>query len=528
MNTHRVPSPSAERPTLRHSRLLRLGSDATGSAEADLLTTLAAARTVLSIDTALPGTVETARLLLATLARTPGRLTLVTTTIPAATVPELLAIVRRIDPEHRVDTAAEVREHELPDDTTLRLHLGTGARRSITAAEDFDQNEASSGVPVVRVIADGYGAQLARSGHVSLTQHRAPNALGHMLAAAFAAGEAFAAAARVLPSRRHPLPHIAFCPVTLGSDLAAAPDLPDGLSIDAALLGLGAVGTAIAAILATLPLQGRLLLVDRQTYAEENLGTYSLGDPTDVAATRPKVDLAAGALRHRYAVAQHHGELAELPARIDAGELSWPAYVLTGLDSIPARYAAQRLWADHHIDAATGDTTVGLHDAIPAGPCLQCFFPTARAGPSAEQRLADELGIDPAVLGRDEAWTEQEVSKLPAAAAELLRPLVGTPKCGTARALSLTDQATDNDFRPSVPFVSQQAACLAVGRLLARLLGLSPATNFFQYDTMIGPALFDDEPRDPIAACYCQVRASIVQATRTQRARSHGGGGAGS
>jgi hypothetical protein len=523
MKTPHIPSSAPDGPTLRHSRILRLGADATGSAEADLLTALTAARTVISVDAAQPGTVATARLLLATLARTPGRLTLVTTTIPEETVAELLAIVWRIDPEHHIDNSAGVREHELPADTTLQVHLGTIAPRSLTGTEGWDQDESSSGGRLVRVVADGYGAQLARSGQINLTQHRAPNALGCMLAAAFAAGEAFAAAARVLPSRRHPLPHIAFCPVTLGSDLAAAPDLPDGLSIDAALLGLGAVGTAMAVILATLPLHGHLLLADRQTYAEENLGTYSLGDPTDVAAARPKVDLAADALRHRYTIARHHGELADLPARVDAGELPWPAHVLTGLDSIPARYAAQRLWADHHIDAATGDTTVGLHDAVPLGPCLQCFFPTARDGPSAEQRLAEELGIDPALLGRDEAWTEKELSQLPAAAAERLHPLVGTPKCGTTHALGLTDLATD-DYRPSVPFVSQQAACLAVGRLLARLLGLSPTTNFFQYDTMIGPALFDEEPRDPIPACYCQARASIIHATRTQRAGSRGPG----
>lgn len=454
MNAFSLPSPGPEKPTLRHSRILRLGAGATGSAEADLLTTLAVARTVISLDAGLPGTVATARLLLATLARTPGRLTLVTTTIPASTVVELLAIVRRIDPGHQIDTAADLREDQPPADMTLRLHLGLVAPPSTTDIDDCDQVTSSTGVPSVRIIADGYGAQVARLGRVTLSQHRAPNALGQMLAAAFAAGEAFAAAARVLPSRRQPVPHVAFCPVTLGHDLVAAPDLPEGLTIDAALLGLGAVGTAIAVILAELPLRGHLLLADRQDYAEENLGSYSLGDPTDVAAARRKVDLAAAALRDRYTVTLHHGDLSELPARVDAGELPWPEQVLTGLDTVPARHAAQRLWADHHIDAGTGDTAVGLHDSVPLGPCLLCFFPEARDGQSAEQRLAEELRIDPAILGRDEAWTEQELLQLPAAVAARLHPLVGTPKCGTALALGLTDLATD-DYRPSVSFVSQ-------------------------------------------------------------------------
>ena len=61
-----------------------------------------------------------------------------------------------------------------------------------------------------------------------------------------------------------------------------------------------------------------------------------------------------------------------------------------------------------------------------------------------------------------------------------------------------------DDFRPSVPFVSQQAACLAAGRLVAEQLGRAAGPTFVQYDALTGPhaGTFDD--LQPLDTCYCQ------------------------
>src|SRR6185437_5966171 len=128
--------------------------------------------------------------------------------------------------------------------------------------------------------------------------------------------------------------------------------------IDAALLGVGAVGSAAALILGSMGLGGSLLVADRQQFAEENIGTYSLGTAADACTKTHKVDLAAAVLRRNFDVREHRGDIADLPARVDANELSWPRVVLSAVDSIQARHDVQRLWADHHIDVGTGGTTV--------------------------------------------------------------------------------------------------------------------------------------------------------------------------
>src|SRR5262249_26222143 len=155
--------------------------------------------------------------------------------------------------------------------------------------------------------------------------------------------------------------HMRFCPVTLSSDLGGAPDLPDVVTLNLALIGVGAIGTGIALILSELPAEGALLAVDRQRVDREDRGTYAIRTVADRAARPRKVDLAIRAL-HRFEVSEFPYPLAQLLAAVDAGTVPWPSLVLTALDTPEARREAQRLWPDRLIDGATGDTMVGLHD----------------------------------------------------------------------------------------------------------------------------------------------------------------------
>ena len=400
--------------------------------------------------------------------------------------------------------------------------LGIATHVHVGLEQCGDQACARSSRSCVRVVPDGYGAHLVRDGMIE--QKRPPYAAGYMLAAAFGAGEAFTVAADIAfdPATRRPV--MSFCPVTLSDDVTAAPDLLAATEIDAALLGLGAVGTAAVVILAGMGIGGSLLVADRQQFADENIGTYSLGTAADAAAKTHKVDLAADVLRPHFNIYEHRGDIADLPARIDANELPWPRMALSAVNSIDARHDVQRLWADHHIDVGTGSTTVGLHHSRTQDACLQCFFPIRTDGPTPEQRLADQLGIDVRALGRDEPWTPEEIAALPASADPRLAALIGKPKCATANLLGLTALRGADDYRPSVPFVSQQAACLLVGRLIAELLSAQsgnvaapPPTNFAQYDTLVGPTWADLEGRDPSPGCYCQQRSPIIARVRDYR-----------
>src|SRR4026207_2402526 len=100
---------------------------------------------------------------------------------------------------------------------------------------------------------------------------------------------------------------------------------------------------------------GRLVVVDYEQFARENRGTYSIGGAAEVAATPMKVALAKAALPRFDAMPFPH-HVGGRPAASAAGAVPWFPLVVSGLDTPEARLAAQRLWPDRLVDAATGDT----------------------------------------------------------------------------------------------------------------------------------------------------------------------------
>ena len=143
--------------------------------------------------------------------------------------------------------------------------------------------------------------------------------------------------------------------------------------------------------------------------------------------------------------------------------------------------------------------------------------PTARPSPT---KALTDLGI-PLALAKEPGEavvTDQIIASASSEhARELLRSQRGAQICGLLRAAGLTE-IDEEDYMPSVPFVSQQAACLTVGRLLAIQLGIDAGlANFFQYDTLIGPHRAIRQHRHADPACACQQRAEIISAVRDER-----------
>jgi hypothetical protein len=480
---------------LEHSRGLRLAAAAAGESESALERRLTNVSIVVSLDPGSPGTIATAATLLETLRRGPGRFYLDARGLGADTADAVLSGARRVAREEPVSMAAAPRD-------AVRIHVGHQAARGEIC-----------GLP------DGYGARMTLNGEM-LPQLRAPNALGVMLTSALLAAESFKYVVPIRPARRRLLTDLSFCPVTLSADLTLAPEMPADFAPDVGLIGLGAVGSAHARILGGLA-STRLacaLLVDPQIYELENLGTYSLGGYLDAERRTRKVDLAAGALSG-WTLAPLARRAEEALERIDAGSLRWPTAVLSGLDSIPARYAAQAIWPARLIDAATGDTAVGLHEVRLDGPCLRCMLPPGRIGESAGAKLARELGLPiEVVMHGSRRLDEADLERLTPGTRERLRTHVGRPICGLADAIGLTGDGGET-YRPSVPFVSQQAACLGVGRLIATALGLSGLPNFVQYDALIGPQSMTRQDRRVRPGCYCQQRAGTIRAVRASRSR---------
>jgi hypothetical protein len=476
-----------------YSRSLLLAQQATGRDASELERALSAGMVTVSIDPGMPAALLTARTLLTTLRRGPGHLILERSAVPNSWIEDLETAVAAVDPEQPLTITGSTTAQG------VRLHIGTGHPHAI------------------RVVPDGYGAHVAGDPTVVMTPTRAANPLGAIFAAALGAAEAFKWTAQVLHTRRVLHRHLRFCPVMLSSDLTAAPNLPFPPVCDLTQVGIGAIGTGTILLLQALRAEGRLVAVDYQRFGPENRGTYSLGGAAEVAAAPWKADMARQALP-RFDVTPFRRPVSELPAAIDGGEVPWLPVVLTALDTAAARRDAQRLWPDRLIDAGTGDTMLGIHDhEHGSGPCLTCLFPPDRSGPSAAERLAALTGLSlERAMRADDPLAEGDLVQLTAEQQQMLSPHLGKPVCGLAQAVGLTGLGADG-YQPSIPFVSLQAACLAVGRLIASQLNLCPPGNLVQYDGLIGPQAATNEEMRRRPDCVCATRATTIEQVRNKR-----------
>jgi molybdopterin/thiamine biosynthesis adenylyltransferase len=477
-----------------HSRPLRLGSRAAGVPEDTLRQRLEHSTVVVSVDPSLPGALLTARVLAMTLRRLPIDLVLEPARLSEDLVEEIRAGVVRIDSRRGLMLADGLATE------VIRVHVG--ARTGDAGA--------------IRVAPDGYGVHIARDAGVELHIARRAHPLGSVFTAAMAAGEVFKDLAGVLDRRRVDHSHLTWCPVSLSADLTVAPMQSTPLELRLALAGCGAIGTAIALILQELDATGDLLVIDRQRFARENLSTYSLGDEASVRGLPWKVNLVRRHLQ-RYRVRTLNANVEDLASMVDRGEVVWPRVVLAGLDSAAARRGLQRLWPDRLIDGGTSDTAVGLHDVVADdGPCLMCFFPP-RSEDDTVRKLArlTGLSIDRLGHGDDPLLANELQGKTPEQEA-LLKPMLGKPVCGLARAAGLVESDADG-YQPVVPFVAQQAACLVVGRLIADQMGVRSAGNFVEYDALIGPRVDGVDRRRTVSGCHCQERADVIRKVRAAR-----------
>lgn len=476
---------------LRHSRTTLFASRTSGRSELQLH--MSSATVLVSIDPLLHGAVTTATVLLETLRRMPPSLVLDPTGLDATTIDTIVAAVTPIDPERGVDVGTRA------PPGAIRVHIGP-----------------QSMIPCLRALPEGHGGHVISDPSITVEIQRRASGLGCVTTAAMAATEIFKELVQISDARCRRTAHTAFCPVTLSADLYAAPELPDDITFDLGILGIGAVGTAVARLLSLLPMGGRVLLVDNQNFGVENVGTYSLGTTADAISGVAKTALAAEVLVG-WDVVRADAPVQDLVRRIDAGEFFWPRLVISSFDNVEARFEAQRLWSDVLIDTGTGDTMVGIHELGPAGPCVRCVYPDRRYSGSPLGDLALITELDPEYLAHGDALLElQDVMALSPGKVELLLPHVGKKRCSLIHALGLTDLFAD-DFLPAAPFVAQLAASLAVGRLISLLTGVGSDAMQVQYDVLVGPDRIHLDGLKPRPDCYCQTSNELIARVRDAR-----------
>jgi hypothetical protein len=484
--------------SLEHSRSIRFAEGVSRRKREDLEQHLDSTAVVLTVDRGIPQALLTGRVLLTTLRRSAGTLILVDDGTLSGFAAEMEELTAAIDPQRPLRI---VRPSEPVPDKAIRVHVGPTAPHRC-----------------IRIVPEGHGAHVAGAITATIRLRRPASPLGGVYAAALGADEVFKHTAAVIPNRRVLHRHLRFCPVAISSDLYAALDLPAQMFLDLSIIGLGAIGTGIALLLNLLPAEGRIVAVDWQRFGPENTGTYSIGGVSDVG--KWKVDLAAEVLKN-FDVLPIHEPVDELIRAIDRREVRWSPTVLTALDSPEARRDAQRLWPDRLIDAATGDTMLGLHDHRHAiDPCMWCVFPVDRQRRSGADAIAEHLGLSSRELADGNSLlTEAHLEGKTDEQTRLLQPHIGKPMCGLARATGLSSLGSDA-YMPSIPFVSLQAACLSVGRLIAQHQGIHPRGNLVQYDGLIGPQAATVETIRRKPDCICASRSSAIERARQGRRRS--------
>jgi hypothetical protein len=485
--------------SVEHSRALKLAEGVSGKAASALERHLDSSTVVVSVESGMPQSHLTTRTLLTTLRRGLGEIVLITTGLDDSFITELQEASAAIDPKRGIRVLSE--SDRIPSGS-VRIHVGPTLQ-----------------APAIRIVPEGYGAHVAGSSGAVIRIRRPGNEIGAVYAASLGAAEVFKHTAQVSPNRRVLHRHLRFCPMALSGDLLAAPDLPTRRAFDLTLVGIGAIGTGIVFLLDALGAEGRIVLVDRQRFALENLGTYSIGGVADVEEGPWKVDLAKRYLR-RFDAVPVPVAVSDAIQSVDAGKIAWTPIVLSALDSSEARRDTQRLWPDRLVDAQTGDTMLGLCDYRHGiDPCMFCVFP-ADQGPSGAELVAERLGLSMQELADPDAvLTEADLHGKTTEQQNLLRPHVGKPMCGLARAIGLSGLDADG-FMPSVPFISLQAACLSVARLVAATNGTETAlSNFVQYDGLFGPQAATIETMKQRPGCVCSARASSIDAVRASRGR---------
>jgi molybdopterin/thiamine biosynthesis adenylyltransferase len=376
-------------------------------------------------------------------------------------------------------------------------------------------------LPLTSINANGWLVFVDSCGNGVPSTCSAWNPVAAVGAACLGVTEVFKRLVALVPKRGRMLNSICFSMLEYSCNNAdIGPAIPSDMLLELALFGCGAIGNGVVLLLNELGAGGRIVIVDRQNYGEENLGTCCLIGPEQVGV--PKVEVMAQILRSKFQVDPVHGDISSATPFIR--QLSNPrGLMLNALDNIEARHEVQRFWPSLLIDGAIGDfmSQVSVHPWGPDTACLMCLFREAEQDADQIASLATGLSLgrvrvqEGFVSGADvlaapemmRTWLHQHVGKT----------ICSVIQAGVAQRISRQQQRPD--FEPSVPFVACFSAAMMIGELVKHRLGISVVPRpRFQMDIFRGPATGLLLPQCRRNDCICVERQDDIHAVRTSAA----------
>jgi molybdopterin/thiamine biosynthesis adenylyltransferase len=277
------------------------------------------------------------------------------------------------------------------------------------------------------------------------------------------------------------------------------------------VVGAGAIGNGIVALLAELPFSGNIGIVDKEEFGDENLGTCLLIGPSDL--NTPKAEV----MEHYLQAAGKNAKGSKTTFESYYSELNgnYPRLVLNGLDNIDARHEVQRsLWPDIIVDGAIGDfgCQVSRHPWGEDVACLMCLFRKPVRPSDVEASEGTGLSIL-RVTQPDGIVTIDDVATAPEHKKDYLREHIGKQICSVVSEAVIQKISREQQlrgFEPSVPFVASFSACMVVAEAIAWAAKWSTALEpRFQFDFLRGPIHGELYPQCRRAECLCTRRRNI-------------------
>lgn len=388
-------------------------------------------------------------------------------------------------------------------------------------------------LPWTTINANGWVARVSSGTGALPTDTDQSNPLAAMMAASFGVTEVFKRVygiprekAPLLDTTQFSLFELSASPSSIGPPLPTVVSFPDTV-----MVGAGAIGNGIALLFSQLAVRGRVHIIDKQDYADENLGTCVVLDHESWLGKSKAECLASWLNNDGIRCSGEQALVADARSSAPVTEMS-VELVLNGLDDVGARHDAQLLWPSVLVDGginAVGAAVLTHRLDSPHGACMRCSFRL----PVLDGRMlqARSTGLSHASLDSDQGrqLTELDVSQADDSKRSWLREQLAQGKtvCATitdaqSRSLGLE---LENGFSPSVPFVATASAALVVAQALKALAyPHAEFTQRFQMESLfIGPDASVGVLTPADSSCICVTQRKIINQIAAARSSSRAG-----
>ena len=364
---------------------------------------------------------------------------------------------------------------------------------------------------------NGWLARVSSSGTSLESDCGQDNPLGALAAASLGVADVFKRTAKVRFERAELFDALTFsCYDFITGHNDAGPPLPGTIRLPPTLfLGQGAIGNAITLLAGQLPLEGKALLLDKDHYGMENLGTCVLLGPAAAGEGYPKANWNLNYLKARGSKLELNAVTSDIEAAKKVVE-PYLGLLVNGLDRVEPRYAAQDLWPDAIVDGALREFQCQFvsydHDAGFA--CLRCLFQLPD-GPDPLEAQARATGLPRNVLQRNLEITKELIEMAPEDKRPFLQARIGKPACSVAADMAaITEGPVKEGFAPSVPFVAAMSGVLVMAEVIRRLIGQTVGVRKFYFDVLVGPERGARINEQAKSTCRCQTRKGPIERQR--------------